>query len=101
MHTMIKSLLFIIAIALFFTQASAFVGEFNNYIVVRNVPSEFSFTVTNNDSVERLLEMQVLVPGRHEVLRNPGVIDAGATEEVVVRILPDKDLEGSEFIGSI
>ena len=101
MHTLAKSLLFIAAIMLVFTQASAFVGEFNNYIVVRNVPSEFSFSVTNNDSVERLLEMQIMVPGRYEVLRNPGVIEAGATEEVVVRILPDNELEGSEFVGSI
>jgi hypothetical protein len=101
MHYLVKTLLAFIAITLVFTQASAFVGEFNNYIVVRNVPSEFSFTVTNNDPVARLLEMQILLPGRYEVISNPGTIDAGATEDVVIRLLPEKKFEGSEFEGNI
>lgn len=101
MHPLAKILLAFIAITLIFTQASAFVGEFNNYLVVRNVPTEFSFTVTNNDSVERFLEMEILMPGNFDVVRNPGTIEAGATEDVVIRLLPEKTFEGSEFAGSI
>jgi len=77
------------------------VGEFNNYVVVRNVPSEVSFTVTNTSTVPRELEMTINMPGRHEVLRDPGVIAAGATEEVVISILPEEKFEGSEFVGTI
>src|SRR3989338_6595416 len=101
-----KTLLFILVMFLFavllvFGDASAFVGEFNNYVVVRNVPSEVSFTVTNTSTVPRELEMTINMPGRHEVLRDPGVIAAGATEEVVISILPEEKFEGSEFVGTI
>ena len=96
-----KNVLALAFFLLLFSEASAFISELPGTVTVKGIPTEFYFKVTNDDIVDRPLEVEVLAPAETEFLEQPGIVGAGRTERVTVRVFPESTLNGKEITATV
>ena len=65
------------------------------------VPVELSFTVQNAENVSRPLEVHVFLPVEYQFEQKPGIVLAGETATVKLKLFPRPGLVGSRYTGTI
>ncbi|MCR4335516.1 MAG: hypothetical protein NUV57_03190 [archaeon] len=81
--------------------ASAFVNNLENTINVGETAYELTFSVENNSNIKQPLTIDYDLPTDFEIAKQPNYVNATSTQEIVVKILPQKDFEGTTYTGTI
>ena len=101
MKKTIQLAMVLFALVFFSVNSFAFIRGVQDQITVPNSNFDFTFTATNNDSVPRNLELEVFLPFDYVFLDKPGVIAAGETATVRLKVFPQKTAQDSTFSGKI
>lgn len=96
-----RQLCTLFALIFFSLNCFAFIGGIDDQITVPNSNFDLTFSVTNSDSVPRNLSLEVFLPFDYVFLEKPGVVPAGETQIVKLKVFPRKFLENSVFSGKI
>ena len=74
---------------------------FQDSVSIGETPYEYTFTVKNNSGSQKPLIIEYSFPAKYEKMSQPAFIDAGAQEQVKIKIYPQKSLEGATYVGTI
>ncbi len=92
-----KGIIALISLILIFGSATASVSEVPRYVDLSNEEKEISFTLSNDSSLGKNLEIEVYVPTNFKIIEKPEFIGPNESEEVKILFYPNEDLYGTNY----
>jgi len=91
----------LVTLLLICSSASAFVTSFDGGARIGESPYELSFFVENTDSVKRPLFITYNFPVDYELVNQPSWVGANSKEKIIVKLIPEYDLQGTEYLSTV